>query len=207
MRRRIGCAARILLAVTAGMVAGRLLVAVGGSDDSVDAAPLPPSVVRLRSERCGVTRTGLGVRLADGRTLTAAHVVSAAWHLDVGSRRAAPAAVSTSADVAVVDADDRGPGFELGRDARAGATVRMVDRQAGGWRSSAVLASSDGASMELSVTGGPGDSGGPVLDAGGRLVGLVVAVDPSTRRVRAIPASRLAEAIDGPLVVAPANRC
>jgi S1-C subfamily serine protease len=151
-----------------------LLVVLAGCGGS--AAPEP---VRVSVQAGGLAeRAATGVPDGTGRVLTVAHVLDGARAVRVGGRPARVVSVDHRLDVASLAVDGlAGPRVAL---ARGGDTVRV--RLLRGTVSARVLrrvtARIDGVArpaLELDAAVLPGDSGAPVLDGRGRLVGLVFA--------------------------------
>lgn len=158
--------ARATLAALALLSAG-----CGGAAD--------PRPLRVTVDAGGLAReTATGVPAGPGRVLTVAHVLDGARSVRVGSRAARVVSVDRRLDVAVL----RVAGVEAPRVrcARGGDVVR-VHLLAGAVNARVlrrVTATLDGASrpaLELDAQVAPGDSGAPVTDTRGRLVGLVFA--------------------------------
>lgn len=166
------------------------------------------STVRVRNRACEGLATGSGVVL-DGTTLvTNRHVVEGADELEVSTwdGRTYPvtvASTATRADLAVarVDgelppplqpaADDPSPGtdvsavgYPLGSEL-AFADGRVVDYREGG------PYGEEGVVLRVTSQLRPGNSGGPLVDGDGRLVGVVFAVEASTDLGLAVPVSQV----------------
>lgn len=151
-----------------------LPVVLSGCGGAASVEPLPVTVRAggLAEERATAVATG------DGRVLTVAHVLDGARAVRVGGRPARVVRVDTGRDVAELAV----PGLvaDPARFARAGATVKVhrLRSTVSARVLRRVTASLDGArrpALELDVRVEPGDSGAPVVDAEGRLVGLVFA--------------------------------
>ena len=161
------------------------------------AAPAPkPAPVRPALARAS---TGSGFRVsADGRVLTNAHVVRGCAEVRVPP--AGPATVAArdeAADLALINGP---PGaaaaFRQGRGVRPGAPVVVVGYPLRGvlaaganvsTGSVAALAGIRGDRRKIQITAPvqPGNSGGPVLDAAGNAVGVVVSRLDALRMARA----------------------
>jgi serine protease Do len=163
----------------AGAAACAVLAGCGG-------APLGVLEVRVGDHDA----TAFGV--ADGRAVTVAHVLRAGEPVFVGGRRARVLRVDRRLDVALL-AIPGVHGATTQSRAHAGdrATVRVV--RAGGATSlratvrRTISAHIDGQvrpALELAADVMPGDSGAPVVDGGGHVVGIVFAqasdADPLT---------------------------
>jgi S1-C subfamily serine protease len=181
VRARHGAGAALAAAVVA---AGGVAWAGGGSRHD-------PGV---RTVRVSVDGSGLvpavatGVAVADGRVLTVAHVLAGSRAPTVLGRRAAVLRVDRRADLALLDV----PGLRAPRLRIGGATgtvgirvlrrgrVRMLTATVRRHVIARVRDAPGGApqvrpGLELAASIDPGDSGAPVLDGGGRLVGVVFA--------------------------------
>jgi S1-C subfamily serine protease len=186
----------------------RLTSSDAGSPPGTGLAPevlarVGPSVVRVDGRACDQMQQGSGVVVADDLVLTNAHVVAGNRETTVttenGGRFAAvvvgfeprrdlalvrvhglglPALERGSSDVdesgAVVGYPEGGPQLESPARIAEEITATGTDiyRSAETERSVFVL----GAVLE------PGDSGGPLIDRGGRVVGIAFAVDPGEER-------------------------
>lgn len=135
--------------------------------------------LRVSVDTGGLTdEVATAVATEEGRVLTVAHVLDGARSVRVGSRAARVVRVDRERDVAELAV----PGLvaDPARYARGGDTVQVHLLR--GTVSARVLrrvtANLDGArrpALELATHVTSGDSGAPVTDAGGRLVGLVFA--------------------------------
>jgi len=180
---------------------GEVGVPPTGDLDPAVAARVTPGVVRVEGQACGLVVDGSGFAAAPGLVVTNAHVVAGERETDVysedGRRRSATVvAFDPKRDLAVLRVDGAGlPTLELGDAAldSAGAVFghpgggplraaparieRVIDargsdiyRTAPTRRDVLVLATD----LE------PGDSGAPLVDAAGRVVGVAFAIDPGT---------------------------
>lgn len=139
-----------------------------------------------------MARTGTGTILAPGFVLTAAHVVAGARRvrLRVEDRETAGTLVSVDAanDLALIRADGLASPIIFGgsKGVRAGQrvfTIGFPNIQLQGWNpkvTEGIINADTGAcddprTWQISVPVHPGNSGGPLLDEYGRLVGVVVA--------------------------------
>lgn len=160
------------LAVTAAVLAG-----CGGGD------PLP-AVLEVRVAGNDATAFAVG----DGRAVTVAHVLRAGHPVFVGDRRARVVHVDRRLDVAVLAVSGVRAAAPGRRAAHAGehATVRVI--RAGASRSLGAAVrrtitarvSAGGPTqvrpaLELAATVMPGDSGAPVVDGDGRVIGMIFA--------------------------------
>ena len=146
----------VLALVAAGMARGRA----------------EPEVVRILVERPSGTPERATGFVRDGRVVTVAHVL-AGGAVTVSGRSARVARVDRGADLAALEA--RIVGKRVG-----GAGVRVL-RVSGSVAASVrrrITAHLDGAArpaLEIRARIGPGDSGAPVVDGRGRLLGVVFA--------------------------------
>ncbi len=222
---------RAVQSTTAAVLAAAALL--GGADSTIPARldyhPVAPEqaqdilvqgTLRVVGLTCRLgTRTGTAVVLSDGRAVTNRHVVDGLRVLnvvpDLGPPALATSTLSVQADVAVVrTAPGNVKGLELAaHDPVPGEAVtvagfadryrldvrpaRVVDYVAGESRGEA------GRVMRIDREVHPGMSGGPVIDAGGRLAGLVFAAERASGYGLVIPASRIEEALDEGSFVTP----
>src|SRR4051812_7632518 len=168
----------------------------------------PPTVVVVRVvSATGEAQRATGTIVADGRVLTVDHVLDGAKRIEVRGVGATVAERRPELDLAVLRvAGATGPPVRF---AAAASTLRvLVERDGGGQSRPAALRRPIIArlvdqpgrprrpSLELAATISAGDSGAPVLNRDGELVGIIYA--RSTRRdgtayaVRAGELSRLA---------------
>jgi S1-C subfamily serine protease len=194
--------------VTKGEVDQSIQKAIAKERNTERAAPpdagaahqvIQPSLVRITTERAGTAglevATGAGVIInANGRVLTALHVVSGATKIttrfaDGTEASSKIAAQQQASDIAVLTVD-RLPEVVvpavLGGGARVGDPVFAVGHPLGLADSlSAGVVSALGRSVRVAGSGtlndliqfdaavNPGNSGGPLLDRGGRVIGIV----------------------------------
>ena len=156
----------------AALVAASLVAAGCGGDAGVEPLRVTVHSGGLADERATAVATG------DGRVLTVAHVLDGARSVRVGERPARVVRVDDRRDVAELAV----PGIEAdpARFARGGGTVQvhLLRETISARVLRRVTATLDGArrpALELAARVQPGDSGAPVTDADGRLVGLVFA--------------------------------
>jgi S1-C subfamily serine protease len=164
--------------------------------------------VRVRNIGCYALATGSGIAIGPDVFVTNQHVTEGARELQVTtwdgrSLAVSVSAVSVSNDLSVVRVDGRLPavaevvaavpqpgdrvtavGYPGGGEITmsAGRVVDLVDGEAFGERGRVIRATS---------TVRPGNSGGPLLDGEGRVVGVVYAYERSTGYALAIPAATL----------------
>lgn len=197
-----------------GLVVGMALVTVVIdhrvvlAGELVEGSPvrLAAATVAVHAEACTGPRDGTGVVVDTGEVWTVAHVLGGAAGATL---RMADGDVEVSArssdrlDLAAMTS----PGARWGQglavapiDPPVGAPVRVAGRAGG--RTSIRLArvadyvggvgpSDPTLVMRLDVTAAPGDSGGAVVDATGRVVGLVYSSQWRDRRALVIPISQI----------------
>lgn len=166
------------------------------------------ATVALRSRGCGAETRGTGVRILGGLVVTAGHVVAPATEVFVDGRPAGRALVAPGTDLATVavegdralpEADaDPVPGDEVRVAGRSTGSTRVRTARVQGYRSGRDPTDPP-AVMRLDVRADPGDSGGPVVDASGRLVGIVYATERVTQMALAIPISAIRDLLAGDL--------
>jgi S1-C subfamily serine protease len=154
------------------------LLACGG-------APERPGVVEVRVwSASGVAQRATGTVVGDGRVLTVEHVLAGARRIEVDGQRATVVRRRPELDLAELRSGVTGPPVrygEAGRDLRVltlhGARAATLNRRVG-----VHLAGAPGRrpSLDLAARIVAGDSGAPVVDRAGRVVGVVYA--RSTRR-------------------------
>jgi S1-C subfamily serine protease len=211
--------------VLVGAVALVATVASTEPDGGPDAAPDAAPVVSVRA--IGPRRTALatGVAVGDRLVLTVAHSLADADRIQVGGRPACALVVDRRRDVAVLAVTRlREPTITLAGRARPGDAwlARLADG-AGAHpaprreispitvrrRVVARVHELDGrryerAALELGFAVAPGDSGSPVLDARGRLIGMVFAASREHRKTSyGVSVDELAE----PIKAAAARSC
>jgi serine protease Do len=156
-----------------------------GSGSHDQAAPPPPAVLAVRGPDTDATAFDIG----GGRAVTVAHVVRAGRPVVVAERRARVVRIDRRLDVAVLALRGRGHGAVRGAAAGVGQRVTVRVLRDGGPRSlpatvrrtiTARVRGRGGAvrvrpALELAAAVMPGDSGAPVVDGRGRVVGVVFA--------------------------------
>ncbi len=223
------------LAVVAVAVTAALATAcVSPPPEQITGAAEPPdaidraseSVVRIRaSGRCGLS-VGTGFVIDGDRVVTNNHVVAgaAAFELETWDGRRVPARSAQHAvgtDLAVI---------ELGRSAPDLTPLPFVERRAGvgeqlvavGYPLAGPITSTQGSLLDRRPGGRfgesgpvlrlgnsvrPGNSGGPLLDQDGAVVGVVFAYEIATLHALAVPQERLQEVLDGPGALEPVQPC
>ena len=153
------------------VLAGAALAGCGGG--------APPSVQVVRVPHADATAFGIG----DGRVMTVAHVLAGGGPVRVGERSARVLQVDRRLDVAVLAIHDEGSGVRSGA-AAAGDRVTVHVLRSGRERPlpatvrrtiTARVGGETRPALELAAAVMPGDSGAPVVDDRGRLVGVVFA--------------------------------
>jgi S1-C subfamily serine protease len=173
----------------AAAVACALLAGACGGGASSDEAGAPPPVVRVAVAVDGlVPEVATGVVVGDGRVVTVAHALSGGRGLTVAGRRARVVRIDRRLDLALLAAPGlRAPAVRLGGDAgRVGIAV-IRDRRAVSlpgtvrrhvlvhWREQPTDPPRDRPGLELAARIAPGDSGAPVVDRRGRVLGVLYA--------------------------------
>lgn len=172
------------------------------------------AVVRVRNSTCEGVATGSGFAIDAHRLVTNKHVVEGARELtldtsDGQQRDVEIASQAADDDLAVITTKEPLPASLrlAASDARPGALVtalgfplggpfsrqdgRLVDRVPG----ERFETGSDVLRSDVRVR--PGNSGGPLVDAAGEVVGVVFAVELSEGRALALPVSRLRSVLGG----------
>jgi S1-C subfamily serine protease len=162
--------------------------------------------VRVRALGCGRVGTASAVAVGRRHLITNRHVIAGADNIELNywdgtSARARPRTVAVADDLALVRVSLRLPTVaRLAQDdAVEGAALTVVGFPNGGEQTVArgklieyaPLEQHPDASpvMRLSAPIAPGNSGGPVLDASGAVVGVVFGIETATGNGLAIPAS------------------
>jgi S1-C subfamily serine protease len=164
--------------------------------------------VRVRALGCRGLGTGSGVAISPSRLVTNRHVVEDAERLEISTWDGRTLVVrvlgvSRTDDIAVVDVEGRLPDVAKQHEARLPSGTRVV---VAGFPEGGELAFRRGRVVDY-VPGGPfeqpdevmrstaevlpGNSGGPVFDAEGRVVAIVFGVERRTGHALAIPVDRL----------------
>jgi S1-C subfamily serine protease len=178
--------------------------------------------VRVRSETCIGVGSGSGFALDENTLITNRHVVVGSDRLEVSTwdgrtLSASSATVGTGGDIAIVNVNGRLPQTaRLGPRARRGDPVTVVGYPLGGrltLRRGTVVDRDDGFRfripgdvLRMTTLVKPGNSGGPVLDDEGRVVGVVFAIELATDWALAIPIESVQRLIrSGRLEAAPTS--
>jgi S1-C subfamily serine protease len=173
--------------------AAAVVAAVLGGCGGGHATPAAPHVLTVR-----VDEDATAFAIGAGRVLTVAHVLRRGQPVFVAGRRARVLTVDRRLDVAVLAVGDAGPAAPRGGSARAGEHVTVRVLRSGAVRSlratvrrtiTARVSRVGGRAqvrpaLELAASVMPGDSGAPVVDGRGRVVGIVFA-QASDREERA----------------------
>jgi len=163
--------------------------AAGCGGASSDDAAGPPRVLHVAVAGDGlVPEIATGVAVGDGRALTVAHALSGGGAVTVAGRPARVLRVSRRLDLAVLAVPGlRGAAVRVGGDTRHARLAVLRDRHAQPlpatvrrhvlvhWRDQPGDRPQDRPGLELAARIDPGDSGAPVLDARGRLLGVLYA--------------------------------
>jgi S1-C subfamily serine protease len=193
------------------------LVLVGAA--ACGAAGLPPSpaahVVRVAASGCAMAdEVSTGVVVADGLVLTAAHGLRGAREVRVDDRPARVVRLDRRTDAAVVAVPGLDGAVVVAPAVRRGAvSVGLRDGAQPAAVRRLVTADVDEPSdstayrreaLELDATIAPGDSGAPVLDRDGRLVGMVFATSRGTEHTAyAVAVSELRPLLSGAAITDP----
>ncbi len=165
--------------------------AVAGPSSSPSAGVAPPSAAPAPGNAPATSSTGTGFYVAPGLVLTNAHVVEGCTAVTTalaGTPGAAQVlARDTGADLALVQTTAPGPeparlriGVRLGEDVAAfGFPLSTLLASSGNFTRGTVTATAglhdDNRRLQVSAPVQPGNSGGPLLDESGAVVGIVVA--------------------------------
>jgi hypothetical protein len=148
-----------------------------------------PDVLRVTVAQDGLLpEIATGVAVGDERVLTVAHPLDGGHAVHVAGRPARVLRIDRGLDLALLEVPGlRAPALRLGGDGARAALVVLRDgrprEQAGRIRRRVLVRWSeqpgdpprDRPGLELAATVDPGDSGAPVLDPQGRLLGVVYA--------------------------------
>jgi S1-C subfamily serine protease len=160
---------------------GVLAAACGGADR--------PQVLRVTVAQDGLLpEVATGVAAGDERVLTVAHPLEARHEVRVAGRPARVLRVDRGLDLALLAVPGlRAPALRLGHDGERAALVVLRDGRARSlagrirrrvlvrWSEQPGDPPSERPGLELAATVDPGDSGAPVLDPDGRLLGVLYA--------------------------------
>jgi S1-C subfamily serine protease len=207
----VGAVAACVPAPPAG---DRTLPAAGGVRAESVARAAQAATVRVRNRACQGLATGSGVVVADGTLVTNRHVLDGAGELEVSTwdgrtHRVRVASAATATDLAVVEVDgDLPPAMPVADDDPSpgenvtavgyplGSELAFADGQVVDYRPGEPYGE-DGLVLRVSSQLRPGNSGGPLVDGDGRLVGVVFAVEPATDLGLAIPVSEILDLLAG----------
>jgi S1-C subfamily serine protease len=170
-----------------------------GADDPV--VRLAAATVQVTATGCGVDLAATGVRLLDGRVLTNRHVVRGD-RVAVDGEPVDAVRVGLAADLATIGGAPRGAGIPIATESAApGDEVQVASLRDGhlSIRSARITSAVRGSGPDdppfawrLDRSAVPGDSGGPVVDASGALVGLVYASEYGSTAALVVPIGQLA---------------
>ncbi|MGH8899143.1 MAG: S1C family serine protease [Egibacteraceae bacterium] len=180
--------------------------------------------LRVRASGCDGVATGSGFAIAGHALVTNRHVIANASEIQVNtwdgqSLKAAVSRVTYYSDLALVVVDGDLPlvGMLAPRDAQVGDHVTVAGFPLGGQQTVAdgdVLDYVVGANlgdgiqvMRLNATAQPGNSGGPVIDRRGEVVGVVYAIELATQHALAVPASAVRSLLREESVTPPTSVC
>jgi S1-C subfamily serine protease len=163
------------------------------------------SVVRITATACGLGVEGSGFYVSPRFVVTAAHVVAGASDISINGAAARAYLVDRPHDVAVLRrSNGSGRPLPLG-EPRAGDSVAILGYPENGpfdARPGRVGATSDvlvnGRVREITALSGlvrHGNSGGPIVDAAGRVQGMVFAARIGARAGYAVPTSTIRSAL------------
>ncbi len=188
------------------------------------------STVRVSAHGCGVRQDGSGVTIAGDTVLTNAHVVAGSDHVDVRRpdgqvRSARVVAFDPRRDLARLEVEDLGQaplslgtigagdeaaviGYPGGqREARI-APVRIQQRRTALGRDIHGVEETERDVLFLSAALRQGDSGAPIIDAAGEVVGLVFAISPDRPTTAyALDRREIDAVLAAPRVVGATGRC
>jgi S1-C subfamily serine protease len=167
-------------------IAGAVLAGGCGASGSADE---PPQVVRVTVAVDGLLpEVATGVATGDGRVLTVAHALSGGRAVEVAGRPARVVRLDRRLDLAVLAVPGlRAPAVRFGGAAerigipvlRDGGPRRLTGsirrRVLVRWRDQPTDPSRARPGLEVAARIGPGDSGAPVVDGRGRLLGVLYA--------------------------------
>jgi S1-C subfamily serine protease len=188
-----------LVGVAAG-AAATIGLAGWGDRPTTAAVRVGAATVQVRASGCGPDLAATGVRLADGRVLTNRHAV-VGEQVAVDGEAARSVEVASSADLAAIVTERAGVGVEVASEhAAPGDEVWTASRRDGHLSVTAARITSavrgTGAddppfAWRLDRAVQPGDSGSPVVNAHGDLVGIVYAAERGSTAALVVPISQL----------------
>lgn len=182
------------------------------------------ATVRVRSLGCGRIGTASAVAVGRRALVTNRHVVEGVERIELNfwdgtSATARPTTVAVADDLALVRVSRRLPTVAAvaEEDAHPGSRVVVVGFPNGGRQrvaqgdvvEYAALERHPDASpvMRLSVPIAPGDSGGPVVNASGMVVGVVFGIETATGQGLAVPASAVRDLLAHDDTDTPSSGC
>ncbi len=187
----------------------------------IDAASVPTGgTVRLTNWRCDGGSVGSAFATSAG-LITAAHVVAdtAGVELETGSLAPVAHLADDGVDAAVLVGDGTAPWYPIRTTVpEKGEAMAIVGYPAGGPKrvlTGQVIGTGNGAAFQqqaervllLSMSASEGFSGGPVLDADGRVVAVVIGVETNTGVTIAVPLADLGPMLAGVGAPQPAATC
>ncbi len=189
-----------------GVIVGGLFVVVLGQERVRPEAPvvqLGAATVQVRASGCGPEVAATGVRLSDGRILTNRHAV-VGDRVTVAGEEAQSVEVASRADLATVATASKGVGVDVAARSAAPGDEVWVGSMRGGRlevHAARITSSVRGTGADdpsyawrLDRTAQPGDSGGPVVDRDGALVGIVYAAERGTQAALVVPVEQIERA-------------
>lgn len=180
--------------------------------------------VRVQNLTCEGLGVGSGFLIDEHTLVTNRHVVDGARRLAVSTWDGHRLEVSTGEEATIADLalirlkEEAGPVAALGgANPAVGAPVyaagypgggrfRITEGEVTGYVDGA-FRENRGRVVEIDATVRPGNSGGPLIDAAGDVVGVVYAIDLMSRRALALPISTLKSVLRGGTSSQPPRQC